>query len=187
MKKVFLISLLVLTSCTKQDPMPSDNAVSLQIEDVKIKDAPSYDFSGLKLMNLSDFHRKYDFGYANRLEMDQLISEIAEKLFQEQDDSEEKLTGFEIRVSKHQTVVYPLVEGQGSTSANSLRDSKGCPDGFDSLEVCYSRDCVTETISDFMVENASQIENGATVSIKLEDAALGGKRVCGKVSLDSEQ
>lgn len=80
-----------------------------------------------------------------------------------------------------------LNEGQGSTSANSLRDSKGCPDGFDSLEVCYSRDCVTETISDFMVENASQIENGATVSIKLEDAALGGKRVCGRVSLDSEQ
>lgn len=160
MKIMFILSLSLLTvGCS------SDKTDITKIENLSIE--PEF-------KNLS-FENKFDFGYNDRKALDNLINEYADYLFQEQDEKDEKLLGFDITITENETIIKPLVSDDQSVTAMG-----GCPGGYSNLGVCYSSKCVKGKIAAYFADNEGAFSNGSTISFKLV-SHMGGKRVCGKL------
>lgn len=159
--KIIITLLLVITFCSCNHNKLGNN----KIENLSIE--PEF-------KNLS-FENKFDFGYNDRKALDNLINEYADYLFQEQDEKDEKLLGFDITITENETIIKPLVSDDQSITAMG-----GCPGGYSNLGVCYSSKCVKGKIAAYFADNEGAFSNGSTISFKLV-SHMGGKRVCGRI------
>lgn len=185
-KMTFLVVVALLLSCAPEDDLTNEvsekesllkNFSTLVID----KNTFAGEWMNDTQINLT-FENSYTVGHKNLKSLTAVLNDELNNVESDELRSESELLGLHIVVSAFETKFIPITK---DTKEGSFKDllsrAKGCPEGFESIDVCYSPTCVIKSIANYIKGSADALESGQVISIVLVNH-WGGKRVCGKVA-----
>ncbi|SEP91133.1 hypothetical protein [Neolewinella agarilytica] len=158
----FFLTLFACEPATT-DFSPVEEPANITLEDMDLSKLP---------INM-ELNATFEYGHADRDQLNSLLDELAEDLF---NDAGEKLSWIEISVQDHRTTVWGGVDSGFSTKAKGCREDGWTTAG---AELCRSKECVRERLEE-AYEAAGNISPGQCIDTRTERRTLGAA-VCYKV------
>ncbi len=172
---ILFISLLVFTSCTKDDPSNFDNQEELTLKDLK--------FNKLNInFTQKDISKNFKNKKSLKINLLNEIKNINEEIaFRIKKDKNTTGISYTIFIDKNGYLITDW-EFQNNNNSNTDKfgdpsdyDSWECPTGSNIVDSCWSQNCVENAIASAMTGFSS----GDTVTITIHHGgALGGVTVC---------